>query len=314
MSPAIATTFTLRLTRTYAASRERIFRAWTDPQELVQWFRPTDEYQSRVLALDARPGGTYMIEMVHRGGNVSRVSGRFIDVMAPERLAFTWKFDTMPGAVETLVTVELRESAGGTELTLTHERFPTEEQSERHKWGWTGSLEQLARRYHVMTIMQELIEEFDREAPATRRALEALPEEKLSWRPHPKSYSLGQLAMHIATVPGMLVMVQALDNFAVGEFRQAEPSSKQEILDTFEKSLQAVHAELAKIDDQRALSLWTMSAGDRVIMQVPRKVFVRTIMMNHVYHHRGQLSVYLRLLDVPVPSIYGPSADVNPFA
>jgi uncharacterized damage-inducible protein DinB len=97
-------------------------------------------------------------------------------------------------------------------------------------------------------------------------------------------------------------------------FNWPDPKSRQEVLDTFSKSLETAKETVKKMDDARLMSTWSLTRNGKVLMSVPRIGFIRSIMMNHVYHHRGQLSVYLRMLEVPVPSIYGPSADENPFA
>jgi uncharacterized damage-inducible protein DinB len=156
--------------------------------------------------------------------------------------------------------------------------------------------------------------ELDQEAQTTQRVLERVPDNKLTWRPHPKSYSLGQLALHIASVPGNVSAAAAQDAFEAPNFSQSEPKSCQEIWDTFSKGLASAKDTLNKMDDARLMSMWSLTRNGKVLMTIPRIGFVRSILMNHNYHHRGQLSVYLRMLDVPVPSIYGPSADENPFA
>jgi uncharacterized damage-inducible protein DinB len=156
--------------------------------------------------------------------------------------------------------------------------------------------------------------ELEQEAQTTKRVLDRIPENKLAWRPHPKSYSLGQLALHIASAPGNVAGIAAQDTAEAPNFSQPEAKSRQEVLDTFSKSLESAKATLKNMDDARLASPWSLTKNGRVVMSVPRIGFLRSVLMNHVYHHRGQLSVYLRMLDVPVPSIYGPSADENPFA
>jgi uncharacterized damage-inducible protein DinB len=165
-----------------------------------------------------------------------------------------------------------------------------------------------------MRLVDSILTELDQEAQTTKRVLDRVPEDKLSWKPHPRSYSLGQLALHIASVPGAVTEAVAQDTREVPSFAQPEAKSRQEILDTFSKGLQSAKETLGKMDDARLTSTWTLTRNGKVVMSVPRIAFLRSILMNHSYHHRGQLSVYLRLLDVPVPSIYGPSADENPFA
>ena len=164
-----------------------------------------------------------------------------------------------------------------------------------------------------MRIVDPILMEIDREAQTTKRVLDRIPEDKLSWKPHPKAFSLGQLALHIAAVPGNVATAAAQDSFEAPNFTQTEATSRQEVLDTFAKSQETVKATLNKMDDAKLMSMWSLTKNGKILMSVPRVGFIRSILMNHMYHHRGQLSVYLRILDVPVPSIYGPSADENPF-
>ena len=166
----------------------------------------------------------------------------------------------------------------------------------------------------AMRLADSLLMEIDQEAQTTKRVLERIPADKLAWKPHPKSYSLGQLALHIASVPGSVAAAAVPDTMEAPSFSQPEPKSRQEVLDTFSKSLESAKETLKKMDDARLTSTWSLTKNGKVLMSVPRIGFIRSILMNHNYHHRGQLSVYLRMLDVPVPSIYGPSADENPFA
>jgi uncharacterized damage-inducible protein DinB len=165
-----------------------------------------------------------------------------------------------------------------------------------------------------MRLADSIVMEFEQEAHTTRRVLERVPEDKLSWKPHAKSYSLGQLALHIASVPGNVAALAALDTVEAPTFFQAEAKNRQELLDTFSKNVESAKETVGKMDDARLTSIWTLTKNGETLMAIPRIGFLRSVLLNHVYHHRGQLSVYLRMLDVPVPSIYGPSADENPFA
>jgi len=165
-----------------------------------------------------------------------------------------------------------------------------------------------------MSLAEALLMEFDQEAQTTKRVLERVPDDKLAWKPHPKSFSLGQLALHIAAGPGQIVAAVAKDTAEAPDFSQPEAKSRQEVLETYSKSLASARASLKSMDDARLTSTWSLTRNGKPVMEMPRIAFLRSILMNHTYHHRGQLSVYLRLLDVPVPSIYGPSADENPFA
>jgi len=165
-----------------------------------------------------------------------------------------------------------------------------------------------------MRLADSILLEFDQEAQTTRRVLERVPEDKLSWKPHTKSYSLGQLALHIAAVPGSVAALAAMDTVEAPTFFQAEAKNRHELFDTFSKSIESAKDTVGKMDDARLTSIWTLTKNGGTLMAIPRIGFLRSVLLNHVYHHRGQLSVYLRMLDVPVPSIYGPSADENPFA
>lgn len=164
-----------------------------------------------------------------------------------------------------------------------------------------------------MKVADTILIELDQEAKTTKRVLDRIPDDKLSWRPHPKAFSLGQLALHIASLPGGISAAIVKDSMEVPDFSQPEAKSRQEILDTFSKGMESATDVLKNMDDARINSTWSLTRNGQVIMSVPRIAFLRSILMNHNYHHRGQLSVYLRILDVPVPSIYGPSADENPF-
>jgi uncharacterized damage-inducible protein DinB len=165
-----------------------------------------------------------------------------------------------------------------------------------------------------MKLADSLLLEFDQEAQTTKRVLERIPDEKLTWKPHPTSFSLGQLAMHIASGPGQIAAAVVPDTFEFPNSPRPEPKNRQEVLETFSKSMASARATLKNMDDARLMAEWTLTKNGKTLMSVPRIGFLRSILMNHTYHHRGQLSVYLRMLEVPVPSIYGPSADENPFA
>jgi len=167
-----------------------------------------------------------------------------------------------------------------------------------------------------MRMIDPLIMEFDRECSTTRKMLGRLPEGKLDWAPHAKSMTLGKLAHHLATIPhfvGTSLLGDGLDVAAAGE-RPAVPSTANGFVELFNTSVAAAKSAMAQVDDAKATVPWTLSNNGKAMFTMPRIAFVRTILLNHSVHHRGQLSVYLRLLDVPVPSIYGPSADENPFA
>ena len=164
-----------------------------------------------------------------------------------------------------------------------------------------------------MTI-EELIQEFEAEARTTRRVLERVPSDKLTWTPHAKSMSLGKLAMHVASAPGAISSWPIGDRFEFRGDPTPLPTSTEQIVAAHDQGVEQVKANLQKIGDGGLGASWTASAGGKTLMTMPKANLLRALLMNHTYHHRGQLSVYLRLLDVPVPSIYGPSADESPFS
>jgi uncharacterized damage-inducible protein DinB len=166
------------------------------------------------------------------------------------------------------------------------------------------------------TIASTLLQELEHEAATTRRLLERIPDSRSSWRPHEKSWTLGELAMHIAMVPGGVAEFAARPSpVQAPEFPDppAAPNTA-ELLRRFDESLARARTVLTGMDDSAATEMWRMVNGDREVLAMPRAAFMRAIMLNHWYHHRGQLSVYLRFLGVPLPSIYGPTADENPFS
>ena len=164
-----------------------------------------------------------------------------------------------------------------------------------------------------MSIAQSFLSEFETQAPITRKFLERLPEDKLTWKPHEKSMTAGQLAFHLAFVPGGIVrFVQNNPAEAPKSFDFPQPASRNEILKAFDESVATVRSELPKFDDRAMKETWHMVAGGHEVMAQPRETFVRDIMLSHWYQHRGQFCVYLRLLNVPVPSSWGPSADEAP--
>lgn len=165
-----------------------------------------------------------------------------------------------------------------------------------------------------MSLGQSLLPELDHEMAGTRRTLERVPEEKLGWRPHAKSMTLGGLASHVANLPSWLAYTverESLDLAPVGQppLRQEEMTSRQALLEHFDRHLAAGRAALAAASDEALLAPWTLLGGGKAFFTMPRMAVLRSFVMNHNVHHRAQLGVYLRLLDVAVPGLYGPSAD-----
>jgi uncharacterized damage-inducible protein DinB len=167
-----------------------------------------------------------------------------------------------------------------------------------------------------MAIIDGLLAELEQEAGTTRRVLERVPDARLSWKPHPKARSLGELALHVATVPGSVAALAAAPSPAQLPAFPPDPAPKSasELTPALERSVADAKSALSGLDDEALTATWRPLRGDREILAVPRAAFLRTVMLNHWYHHRGQLTAYLRTLSLPVPSVYGPSADENPFA
>jgi len=137
-------TTTLTLKRTFAAPRERVFRAWTDPKELARWFAPSSDYSVVIPEFDFIVGGKYLLEAHHKGGNVHRIAGTYREIKPPEKIVFTWRWEKDPNSHDSLVTVEFRDLGQSTEIAVTHEQLPSVEERDRHSQGWNGCLDQLA--------------------------------------------------------------------------------------------------------------------------------------------------------------------------
>jgi len=160
-----------------------------------------------------------------------------------------------------------------------------------------------------MSIAQELLAEFEAQAPVTRKFLERLPEDKLTWKPHAKSLTAGQLAYHLAFVPGGVIRGAQNSQIPPPDFKFPQPESLQQVFQLFDESIATVREVMPGFDDRAMNDIWRIVAGDQELLAIPRQAFLRNIMLNHWYQHRGQFSVYLRMLNVAVPSSWGPSAD-----
>jgi uncharacterized damage-inducible protein DinB len=162
-----------------------------------------------------------------------------------------------------------------------------------------------------MSLSQSLLPEFDQEMAGTRRLLERVPADKFSWTPHEKSTPFGRLATHVADIPNRAVNVLQTDELNIAD-RRANPvkaETTEDLLDIFDKATAEARAAIAGAGDEALFQKFTLRNGDRVIFSLPKLVALRAIFMSHLLHHRGQLTVYLRLNDIPVPGLYGPSAD-----
>ncbi len=160
-----------------------------------------------------------------------------------------------------------------------------------------------------MSISQALLPEFDYEMGTARRCLERVPEDKYGWKPHEKSMAMGQLASHIAEMPSWSVAGLQQDSLELGDYKPFNAVSKKELLDAFDKNVSAAREAIAGASDATYMQNWSLTMGGKELMSMPKIAVVRSFVLNHIIHHRGQLSVYLRENNLPVPSIYGPSAD-----
>ena len=164
-----------------------------------------------------------------------------------------------------------------------------------------------------VAIVDGLLQELEQEAQTTRRVLERVPNEHLGWRPHEKGRTLGELSWHIATVPGNIAELALKPTAQVKNIPESSPAHASELTPVLDQSVSKAKSLLHGMDDATLNSTWRLMNGEREILAMPRAALLRTVMLNHWYHHRGQLSTYLRALGQPVPSIYGSSADENPF-
>jgi uncharacterized damage-inducible protein DinB len=163
-----------------------------------------------------------------------------------------------------------------------------------------------------MNTVQTMLAEFEQEAVTTRRFLERLPDDRLAWKPHEKSMTAGQLALHIATAPGGVVQMAMVDEFAMPTMGNPQPESTAQVLAALDESVAVVRKTLAGLSDDRLSESWKLVNNGEVILTMSRYNVLRSILMNHWIHHRGQFGVYLRLLGAKVPSSYGPSGDEPP--
>ncbi|HEX9611672.1 MAG TPA: DinB family protein [Gemmatimonadales bacterium] len=167
-----------------------------------------------------------------------------------------------------------------------------------------------------MALIDGMLRELEEEAVTTRRVLERVPDNRLGWRPHQKARTLGELALHVAMVPGGVAQLAASPSPArvpqVGQ--DPSPANSSELIPALDQSIATAKRVLGGMDDAALTATWRLTNGERELFATTRAALLRSVMLNHWYHHRGQLTVYLRELGVPIPSIYGPSADENPFA
>lgn len=160
-------------------------------------------------------------------------------------------------------------------------------------------------------LNQAFITELKHEAASTKRMLERVPEGKFDWKPHEKSMTLGRLTTHVAELPGFLNSILTMDefDFAKGHYKPSHAETPEELMNVFQQKLDEVVQTLQNTSDEKMRENFTLRSGDQVFATLPRMAAVRPMALNHIIHHRGQIAVYLRLLDIPVPGMYGPSAD-----
>lgn len=165
-----------------------------------------------------------------------------------------------------------------------------------------------------MSISQALLPEFDQEMAGTRKTLERIPMDKYDWAPHAKSFNMGKLATHVAHLPGWATMTIHTNELDFAQpFEQPQPKTSEELLALFDQASAEARAAIAGASDEEWMKPWTLRNGEQIFFTMPKIAVVRGMVMNHIIHHRAQLTVYLRLNDIPVPGLYGPSADENLF-
>ena len=168
-----------------------------------------------------------------------------------------------------------------------------------------------------MGLSKSLLPEFDNEMANTRKTLERVPDDKFDWKPHKKSTAMGGLAGHLANLPSWGTLTVDADSFDLAPGGQPVQtpslSSGKEVLAKFDENVAATRAAIAGASDEELFKPWTLLSNGNTLLTMPKIAVLRNFVMNHMIHHRAQLGVYLRLNDIPVPSIYGPSADENPF-
>jgi len=165
-----------------------------------------------------------------------------------------------------------------------------------------------------MSLSESLLPEFDHEMANTRKVLERIPEDKLNWKVHPKSHTIGWVGMHLAEIPSWAEEALNHDSWDVAPvegqpYRTPAANSRQAILDRFDKNVAAARAAIAAASDEQFMKPWSLLMGGKTLFTMPRAAVLRSFVLSHNIHHRAHLCVYLRLNDVPVPALYGPSAD-----
>ena len=162
-------------------------------------------------------------------------------------------------------------------------------------------------------MAKDFLIEFDHEMRQTRKLLERVPEDKLTFRPHPRAKALGALALHVAAIPSWTTNLLGEDSYDLApdlsRKEPAQPQDRAEVLAAFDANVARCRADVAKQDEEKLATKWSLKRGTATVVTMPRRAVLRQFLMNHLIHHRGQLAVYLRMLDVPVPALYGPSAD-----
>lgn len=168
-----------------------------------------------------------------------------------------------------------------------------------------------------MGLSESLLPEFDHEMANTRKTLERVPDDKFGWKPHEKSFPMGGLATHLANLPSWGSLTVSSDSFDMAPegkpLKTPELNSCKAVLEKFDENVAGTRAAIAGASDADLFKPWALMSNGNTLLTMPKIAVLRSFVMNHMIHHRAQLGVYLRLNDIPVPSIYGPSADESPF-
>jgi uncharacterized protein YndB with AHSA1/START domain/uncharacterized damage-inducible protein DinB len=308
----------VRVERTFAAPPSLVYRAWLDPRLLARWLAPGDLEVSHV-DVEERVGGRYRIWQSLRGEQRGGCEGEILELVPNERIALRWGWagpDHDAGPVyDSLLTITLRPTAdGGTALTLVHERLDAiagakPDIGRQVDRGWTITLDKLPRALAAQSVRE--FDDLPGEFATTRRLLERFPAEHAQWRPHPRSSSLATLATHLAWLPAFAELVLGAPQVEAAAVPvPPEPASTtQAVLALHDAQVASALHALATADAAQLDEPWTLRHGDHVLRTGRRGRMLRELLVSHAAHHRGQLTVYYRLLGVPVPTAYGPTAD-----
>jgi uncharacterized protein YndB with AHSA1/START domain/uncharacterized damage-inducible protein DinB len=307
-----------------------VYQAFIDPDALVAWL-PPHGMNARAEHYEPRPGGTYRIVLSYQSAHHSTlgktsddsdvVRGRFIELVPNERIVQLVEFESEDPAFagEMKMTWTLTAVPTGTEVSIRCENVPEGIRPEDHEAGFRSTLENLTAftEGERMTMTEWLLAELDSEAARTRRVLAEVPEGKREWKPHDRSMAFGYLTDLVANILSWVGLAITLDELDVApksgpSYRPTPVQTSAEAMAALDKAVAQAREALQNTDDAHLATSWRLLAGGRVVMEQRRHEVIRDTFL-HSSHHRGQMTVYLRMLEARVPSVYGPSADDQQF-